>query len=229
MKAPIVDGVKMCLNGCGNVVPDCNDKYCSQQCCLEFYAKHNQQGLREYASKRAKYACEICGWKNRKFPLPQPSYTGEPEYPKYPNLVEPQRPGWIEGGVGKHMSAMRIFNRQHKLWQQNVWEWQVSLEYKKACEIYEIKHGEWLKKHNAEVKMHQNNHDEWLANNMSRDFIADHIIPIAIGGDEFDLNNIQYICEVCNKKKTKRDMAKIALLRKRIKLVGSGGQDLISF
>jgi 5-methylcytosine-specific restriction endonuclease McrA len=43
--------------------------------------------------------------------------------------------------------------------------------------------------------------------------IADHIIPIALGGDEWDINNIQTLCIKCNKKKTARDMADIAKLR----------------
>ncbi len=47
-----------------------------------------------------------------------------------------------------------------------------------------------------------------------RSFVADHIIPIALGGEEFTLSNIQLLCEVCNKKKTKADMARIANVRK---------------
>lgn len=45
--------------------------------------------------------------------------------------------------------------------------------------------------------------------------IADHIIPIAMGGEEFDLNNIQTLCIKCNKEKTKKDMQKISLYRKQ--------------
>jgi len=45
--------------------------------------------------------------------------------------------------------------------------------------------------------------------------IADHIIPIAIGGEEYDLENIQSLCNECNKVKTKKDMQKISLYRKQ--------------
>lgn len=45
--------------------------------------------------------------------------------------------------------------------------------------------------------------------------IADHIIPIAIGGKEYDLNNVQTLCESCNKIKTKKDLKEIALYRKQ--------------
>ena len=44
--------------------------------------------------------------------------------------------------------------------------------------------------------------------------IADHIKPIAIGGNEWDLNNIQTLCKKCNKEKTKKDMIDIAIFRK---------------
>ena len=47
--------------------------------------------------------------------------------------------------------------------------------------------------------------------------IGDHIIPIAVGGAEFDINNVQTLCIACNKIKTKRDMHRIALFRKREK------------
>lgn len=47
--------------------------------------------------------------------------------------------------------------------------------------------------------------------------IGDHIIPIAIGGEEYDLNNVQTLCLKCNKIKTKEDMKKIALYRKQHK------------
>jgi len=48
--------------------------------------------------------------------------------------------------------------------------------------------------------------------------IGDHITPIALGGDEWDLKNVQTLCIACNKIKTKEDARKIALLRKRIKI-----------
>lgn len=47
--------------------------------------------------------------------------------------------------------------------------------------------------------------------------IGDHIIPIAIGGEEYDLENVQTLCEKCNKSKTKKDFKKIALYRRQHK------------
>lgn len=44
--------------------------------------------------------------------------------------------------------------------------------------------------------------------------IADHIIPISLGGEEWDINNIQTLCKDCNKKKTSEDLKKIAIERK---------------
>lgn len=45
------------------------------------------------------------------------------------------------------------------------------------------------------------------------ELIADHIKPIALGGDESDINNIQTLCKECNKIKTSNDMKEIAKLR----------------
>lgn len=47
--------------------------------------------------------------------------------------------------------------------------------------------------------------------------IGDHIIPIAVGGEEFDINNVQTLCIACNKLKTKRDAGIIARFRRREK------------
>lgn len=47
--------------------------------------------------------------------------------------------------------------------------------------------------------------------------IVDHIKPIALGGEEFDMENCQTLCWECNKTKTKGDMKKIAELRRKIK------------
>jgi len=45
-------------------------------------------------------------------------------------------------------------------------------------------------------------------------FVADHILPIALGGDEWDLNNLQTLCIFCNKVKTKGDSHEIAKARR---------------
>lgn len=52
--------------------------------------------------------------------------------------------------------------------------------------------------------------------------IGDHIHPIALGGDEWNLDNIQTLCKECNKKKTKKDIGKIAQLRIKEQLEHAG-------
>lgn len=47
--------------------------------------------------------------------------------------------------------------------------------------------------------------------------IGDHIKPIALGGDEWDLDNVQTLCTDCDKIKTRQDMKKIAELRRKEK------------
>ena len=185
MQAPevIVDGkkVKICLNGCGTLVPEGNKKYCSLKCANEFYAKHNQKGLREYLRKREHAKCQRCGWKNPK----------RPRLPAYP-----KRPGWVEGGIKAHRLAMQQYEKDYE---------EISTKRKMILR-------EWRK-----------------TSPKPRAFVADHIIPIAIGGDEFDLKNVQWLCAPCNKEKTKHDQATIALYRRRIKLIGTGGQPLTQF
>jgi 5-methylcytosine-specific restriction endonuclease McrA len=41
-------------------------------------------------------------------------------------------------------------------------------------------------------------------------FILDHILPIAMGGDQWDTGNLQVLCARCNRIKTARDMGAIA-------------------
>ena len=53
--------------------------------------------------------------------------------------------------------------------------------------------------------------------------VADHIVPIALGGEEFDVNNVQTLCAQCNKSKTADDIKHIARLRV-IERKLSGGQ-----
>jgi len=38
---------------------------------------------------------------------------------------------------------------------------------------------------------------------------VDHIVPIALGGSMFDLNNLQSLCSECHKRKTLSDLRKI--------------------
>jgi len=61
-----------------------------------------------------------------------------------------------------------------------------------------------------------------------QELIADHIEPVALGGDEWDINNIQTLCLKCNKIKTKKDHKKIAQLRKTEKVMVSGQINLTS-
>jgi len=57
--------------------------------------------------------------------------------------------------------------------------------------------------------------------------IGDHIKPIALGGDEWDINNIQTLCIDCNKIKTAQDQKDIAKLRAIEKRLSNGQQQLV--
>lgn len=194
--------LRFCLNGCGKLVPESNRKYCSQECSAEFYAKHNQAGIREYVFKREKGKCQGCGWINKDFDL-QPPHS--PEF----SIPEPKKPGWVEGGLGAHRKAVIAYKKELAIWDDEYHNYRVSDGYKKAYAEYEKAEREYL------IKL-----DEWYKTRKWRNYIADHIIPIALGGPEFDLDNVQLLCEVCDKKKTKQDQCKIARKRRLIKNVG---------
>ena len=49
---------------------------------------------------------------------------------------------------------------------------------------------------------------------LSQNLVGDHIIPIALGGDEFDINNVQTLCKLCDKIKTAKDTKDIAKVRR---------------
>jgi 5-methylcytosine-specific restriction endonuclease McrA len=180
-----VDGkqVRLCLN-CGKIVPTFNRKYCSLTCSNEFFAKHNQRGLREYVYRREHGRCQICGFHNPKAPSPPP---------------KPRKPGWVDGGYKAYQKAM-VF-------------------YEKALEDYKKEYLVWKK----------TVYEEWIKANPQRVFVADHIVPIALGGNEFDPNNVQLLCDVCNKKKTAKDQTAIGKKRKLIKRVGKNVKPLSQF
>lgn len=50
----------------------------------------------------------------------------------------------------------------------------------------------------------------FLNPNIFIDLVADHILPVALGGKELDINNIQTLCLKCNKEKNAKDQSDIA-------------------
>jgi len=61
----------------------------------------------------------------------------------------------------------------------------------------------------------------------SEKLILDHIKPIAIDGDEFDEENLQILCEECNKAKTRKDMGTIAKARKIERFLSNNQTQLV--
>ncbi len=60
----------------------------------------------------------------------------------------------------------------------------------------------------------------------SSQLILDHIKPIALGGEEFDEDNLQILCKACDKIKTRQDHKDIAKLRRKEKLEAKGQTQL---
>lgn len=59
--------------------------------------------------------------------------------------------------------------------------------------------------------------------------IGDHIIPISLGGDQWDIDNVQTLCIQCNKIKTKQDQGLIASARHRERQILKGQKTLWDF
>ena len=53
-----------------------------------------------------------------------------------------------------------------------------------------------------------------IESGLGYDYVLDHIVPIALGGEEFNSDNFQILCNSCNKIKTKEDMKKIYEFKK---------------
>ena len=62
--------------------------------------------------------------------------------------------------------------------------------------------------------------------NNSVEMEVDHIVPIAQGGDMWDMNNMKTLCKKCHKKKTKKDIRKISI-DKKIEKMSKKGQRTI--
>jgi len=56
--------------------------------------------------------------------------------------------------------------------------------------------------------------------------ILDHIKPIALGGEEFDENNLQILCKDCDKIKTRKDQVDITKQRRKEKILCNGQKQL---
>ena len=52
--------------------------------------------------------------------------------------------------------------------------------------------------------------------------VADHIVPIAMGGDQWDMDNLQTLCRTCDKKKTRKDQGDIGKVRRIEKMLSEG-------
>lgn len=103
-----VDGVRLCVN-CNKPIPDGNQKYCSRQCCVEFFAKNNQAGLRKYVLEREHGVCQMCHESiSPVFPLPYPAKPQfskpRPEEHTFPNYTKTNhRIGNCENGSGNFL------------------------------------------------------------------------------------------------------------------------------
>ena len=121
---------------------------------------------------------------------------------------------WQEGVIVKSWSDLRAkcFKRDHHTCKKCGYKpWKINLHTVKIMRRDSI---QW----EFEVKS--------IDPTDSSQLIADHIRPIALGGPEWDINNLQTLCATCNKAKTRRDMGKIGIQRQVDKALKDGQMQL---
>jgi len=79
-----------------------------------------------------------------------------------------------------------------------------------------------LKQRNEILKREENIQDHYGEHYFDSHFVADHIKPIACGGDEWAMENLQTLCTKCNKAKTAKDAGDIAKQRIKDQLLAAG-------
>jgi len=92
---------------------------------------------------------------------------------------------------------------------------------------------EWLCKHSHQfmrtklISKFKNNCNHCKTRFPTEYLILDHIKPIALGGEEFDEDNLQILCKDCDKIKTRQDHKDIAKLRSIEKRLVDGQKQLM--
>ncbi len=99
-------------------------------------------------------------------------------------------------------------------------------DIRKEVEI-KIKQKRWLNmKEIITGKDKKIKHEYYFIKSVVNNFIVDHIKPIALGGDKWDLKNLQTLCIKCNKIKTTKDIKDIAKQRRIEKKLIKGQEQI---
>ena len=164
--------------------------YCSEKCCDEFSSKFTSwSGLKDVILKRDNHTCGLCG------------ETPEKKDKEYGEYRKDAIKKWIESNkeVIKYYRSKAL----------------VDLEERFREEFNRLMDDDYVLKN--EVPYDRRWDDFSIKKNTFR-LEVDHIIPIGLDGDVWDENNLQTLCYDCHKKKTVKDMVKMANERKIKKL-----------
>lgn len=109
-------------------------------------------------------------------------------------------------------------NKEEEKWQERFTTWLCPFYGKNLPDGFTRKgeYKQWFNKEQGRFTSPQEVYETQTGDKCPEtvNFECDHVIPIALGGAEYDLNNLQTLCEKCHRKKTAREMQDFADARK---------------
>jgi len=146
----------------------------------------------EWKDRLARRDCPVCGKERKDFDGRHRGYQKPAHY---------KDPTWYGGTPCCSHDCTSTYWGLHKTWQQH------------RTKIFAERHGICAGCGYDLTKYPAWDGDPRLPTSkfiQGRDWVLDHILPIALGGSMWDAVNHQILCDACNKVKTARDLNQIA-------------------
>lgn len=162
--------------------------YCSKKCRDEYSKKFTTwSAVRERILKRDNYTCQECG-------LNQKYFDDEAD-----RAYELKKKKWLEENQDilenkRHKALVRLSEQFEKDFNE-IMDDEAFFKSRISWSVAQIEK-DWAKR----IKLH-----------------VDHKVAIVNGGDMWDENNLQTLCENCHKKKTRKDLAERKITRAKKK------------
>lgn len=172
-----------------------------------------------WQKKIDKGICPVCGGKNHRGTDQRPYYCCSKECTK----------GFWKKACWSNVLRGRCFERDNhtcqkcgtnnkasEAWQERFEKW-LEPYYKKLPKGFTRSgyYGQWFSKELGRITTPAEVYTHLTGDKCPKTvyFEADHIVPVALGGDQYDLNNYQTLCERCHGRKTAREAKQFAAAR----------------